>query len=50
MKYLVGITIYQTIEVDAENKEAAEEAVRDMSDKEILNDSDFNITYIDEQE
>ena len=38
-KYLVGVTIYNSFEVEA-----------DMDNDEILQDSDFNITYADDWE
>ena len=47
-KYQVCITIYNSFDVKADSKEDAETKVRDFSDSDILNDSDFNINYIDE--
>ena len=47
-KYLVGVKIYNCFEVEADSPELVEEAVRDMDNDEILFDSDFNVTYIDE--
>ena len=47
MTYQVGITIYNSFEVEADSKEDAELKVRDFSDDKILDDSDFNIHYID---
>jgi hypothetical protein len=47
MTYRVGVTIYNSFEVEADSKEEAENKVRDFSDGEILTDSDFNIHYTD---
>ena len=47
MKYRVGITIYQSIEVEADSEQEARGIITDMSDEELLFDSDFNITYVD---
>ena len=48
MKYQIGITIYNTFEVEADSEEAAQNKVRDYWDDAILNDCDFNVTYSDE--
>ena len=48
MKYQVGITIYNTFEVEADSEEEAQNKVRDYCDDAILNDCDFNVTYADE--
>ena len=48
MKYQVGITIYNSFEVEADSKEEAESKVRDYSNTEILDDCDFSITYTEE--
>tara|TARA_Y100000996_G_scaffold412557_1_gene398960 strand:+ start:1369 stop:1563 length:195 start_codon:yes stop_codon:yes gene_type:complete len=48
MKYQVGITIYNTFEVEADSKEIAEYIVREYCNDAILNDCDFNVTYADE--
>jgi hypothetical protein len=48
MKYYVGITIHNTFEIEAETAAEARTQVSDMSNKEILLESDFNITYADE--
>ena len=47
-KYLVGVKIYNCFEVEADSPEGAESVVREMDNDEVLFDSDFNITYIDE--
>ena len=47
-KYLVGVKIYNCFEVEADSPELAQDVVRDMDNDEILFDSDFNVTYIDE--
>ena len=46
-EYAVGIKIFNCFYVEAENRDEAEEIVRDMSNDEILLDSDFNIEYAD---
>jgi len=48
MKYLVSITVYNTFEVEAGNEDDAKSIIRDMTNDEILSDSDFNINYADE--
>ena len=48
MRYQIGITIYNTFEVEADSKEEAEYKVREYTDDRILGDSDFNVTYTDE--
>jgi DNA-dependent RNA polymerase auxiliary subunit epsilon len=48
--YIVGVTIHNAIYVKAETPEEARQQVRDMGTAELLSDSDFNITYTDEQE
>jgi phosphopantothenate synthetase len=47
-KYYIGVSILNVYEVEAKNKEQAEEIVRNYSNEELLDDSDFNINYIDE--
>ena len=58
--YSVGMTIYNTLEIEARTKEEAEEVVRNMIDGYIesyqdlcplslLEDADFNISRIDEE-
>ena len=49
-KYLVGIAIYNSFEVEADSPEEARSVVSDMDNDEILKDSDFNITYEDNLE
>ncbi len=48
MRYQIGITIYNTFEVEADSKEEAQNKVRDYCNDAILNDCDFNISYADE--
>jgi len=48
MKYQVGMTIYNSFEVEANSKEEAEEKVREFDTFKTLRDADYNITYIDE--
>jgi len=48
MKYLVGITVYNCFEIEADNEDEAEVIASAMTNVEILNGSDFNITYVDE--
>ena len=47
-KYYVGVSILNVYEVEAKNKEEAEDTVRNYSNEELLEDNDFNINYIDE--
>ena len=47
MKYQVGITIYNTFEVEADSEEEAQNKVRDYCNDTILTDCDFNISYAD---
>ena len=47
-KYYIGVSILNVYEVEAKNKEQAEEIVRNYSNEELLDDSDFNVNYIDE--
>ena len=46
--YQISVTIHNTYEIDASSKEDAEEKLRDLSNKQILNDCDFNIIDIEE--
>ena len=46
-KYFVGITICNCFEVEADNKEEAEQLVRDYTDRQILDDSDFEVAYVE---
>ena len=47
-KYYVGLTIYNTFEVEADNEEQAQEKVLVLSIHETLDDADYNITYVEE--
>ena len=47
-KYYVGVSILNVYEVEAKNKEEAEDTVRNYSNEKLLEDNDFNINYIDE--
>jgi len=47
-EYYVGITIYNSYCVTAESEEDAEDIVRNMDDDKLLDNSDFNINYVDE--
>ena len=47
-KYYIGVSILNVYEVEANNKEQAEDIVRNYSNEELLEDSDFNVNYIDE--
>lgn len=46
-EYCVGIKIINCFYVEAENRDEAEEIVRNMNNDEILLDSDFTIDYAD---
>ena len=46
-EYCVGVTIHNCFYVESKSKEEAEQKVRDMTNDEILLDSDFNIEYAD---
>lgn len=55
MKYIVEFSIEGTIEVEAENGEAAEDVVEDMNLHELLEDADdvqidANANEMDEEE
>ena len=47
-KYYIGVSILNVYEVEAKNEEQAEDIVRNYSNEELLEDSDFNVNYIDE--
>ena len=47
-KYYIGVSTMNVYEVEANNKEQAEDIVRNYSNEELLEDSDFNVNYIDE--
>jgi len=49
-KYDVSITIYNSFEVEADNKEQAEQIVRDLSVYDTLDGADYNINYVEELE
>ena len=44
----VGITIYNSYCVTAEDEDHAEEIVREMDAHKTLDNAEFNITYVDE--
>ena len=48
MKYQVGVKIYNSFEIEADSEEDAEMQVRELDVYKILDDCDFNITYVDE--
>lgn len=50
MKYKVEITIYNSFDVEADSEEEAETKVREFSARDILNDCDFNINYVEKEE
>ena len=47
-KYHVSITIYNSFEVEADNKEQAEQIVRELSVYDTLDGADYNINYVEE--
>ena len=47
-KYHVGLTIYNTFEVEASSREDAEEKVRNLSMEDTLDYADYEIVYVDE--
>ena len=47
MKYMVGVKIYNSFEVDADSEEDAEIQVREMDLYDTFADCDYNITYVD---
>ena len=47
-EYIVGVTMLECFTVTAESEEEAEDIVRDMDDDKLLDNSDFNINYVDE--
>lgn len=49
-KYYVGMTIYNTFEVEADSEFEAEQKVHDLSLEDTLEYAEFNITYVDELE
>ena len=48
MKYLIGITIYNCFEIEADSEEEAEEKARELDVYQTLDDADYNITYVEE--
>ena len=50
MKYQVGIKIYNCFTVEADSEQEAEEKVRDFSVHETLDDCDYNISYVLEED
>ena len=46
-KYYIGVSILNCYEVDAKNQEEAEQLVRDYTDRQILDDSDFKVAYVE---
>jgi len=49
-KYYVGLTIYNTFEVEADSEEQAEQIVRELSVYDTLDCADYNINYVEELE
>lgn len=47
-EYYVGIAIYNSFCVTAEDEDHAEEIVREMDVHKLLDESDFNVNYVDE--
>ena len=47
--YIVGVTIYNAFHLEAETPEDARQQVHDMDTLDLMFDSDFNISYTDEQ-
>ena len=47
MKYMVGVTIHNTFEVEADSVEDAEMQVREMDLYDTFEHCDYNITYVD---
>ena len=47
MKYMVGVTINNCFEVEADSVEDAEIQVREMDLYDTFADCDYNITYVD---
>ena len=48
MQYLVGVTIYTTFQVEADDEQGARNLVLEMDNDDILRDADFNVNYVDE--
>jgi len=49
-KYIVYVTIHNSYEVEADSRYEAETIVREMDAEKILDDSDFKVTEIEEEE
>ena len=47
-EYYVGVTIHNTFQVTAEDEDHAEDIVREMNVHNLLDESDFNVNYVDE--
>ena len=47
MKYMIGVTINNCFEVEADSEEDAETQVREMDLYDTFADCDYNITYVD---
>lgn len=47
-KYRVGLTIYNTFEMEASSEQDAEEKVRNLSLEDTLNCAEYDIAYVDE--
>lgn len=47
MKYIVGVKIYNSFEVEADSEEDAEMQVREMDLYDTFSDCDYNIVYVD---
>ena len=47
MKYMVGVTINNCFEVEADSEEDAEMQVREMDLYDTFADCDYDITYVD---
>ena len=50
MHYQVGIIIYNSFDIDADSEEEAEQKVRELDVHATLDNSDFNIAYVDQKE
>jgi hypothetical protein len=49
MKYAVSVTIYNTYYIEAASMEDARLHVSDLSNDDILHDSDFNIVSVERE-
>lgn len=47
--YQVGIKIYNSFDVEAETEEDAERIIRELDCFKVLDDCDFNITYVEKE-